>query len=40
MDTGRMHRGHDLEPAIAAAMVQICTGWYVVGEQTWCEHRR
>ena len=38
MDTGRMQRGHDLEPAIAA-MVQICTGWYVVGEQKWCEHR-
>ena len=38
MDTGRMQRGHDLEPAIAA-MVQICTGLYVVGEQTWCEHR-
>jgi predicted phage-related endonuclease len=36
LESDRVQRGHDLEPALAA-MVQIATGWYVVGEQTWCE---
>ena len=33
----RMQRGKDLEPTLAA-MVQLATGWFVAGEQTWCEH--
>jgi len=33
----RMQRGKDLESTIAE-MVRLATGWWVVGEQTWCEH--
>lgn len=36
-ETDRMRRGSDLEPVLSG-MVQLATGWTVVGEQTWCEH--
>lgn len=33
--TAEMQRGHDWQPVIADA-VHTLTGWYVVGEETWC----
>jgi hypothetical protein len=37
-ETDEQRRGHELEPTLGA-MVQLATGWWVVGAQTWCEHR-
>ena len=33
--TAQMQRGHDWQPVVADA-VHTLTGWYVVGEETWC----
>lgn len=35
--TDAMNRGHRWQPRIADAVHHL-TGWYVVGEETWCEH--
>lgn len=35
--TAQMERGHRWQPVIADA-VHVLTGFYVVGEEAWCEH--
>lgn len=36
-ETDEMRRGKDLEPVVAR-MIELATGFCVVGAQTWCEH--